>query len=102
MFTNLWTDGTRVIINPHAFWPAGGTGTVRPFPAIAIELVGGSSGCLRTFTGAKRTLTMVWVVFDSPLHDGDGDGPYREGEIDDLHLTPITAELAHSPRQSTQ
>jgi hypothetical protein len=24
---------------------------------------------------------MVWVVFDRPVRDGDGDGPYLEGEI---------------------
>ena len=98
----MWKDGTRVMINPHAFWPAGGSGTVRPFPAVASELAGGSNGCFRTLSGAKRTLTMVWVVFDSPLHDGEGDGPYRQGEIEDLHLVRIITELEHAPNTSTE
>jgi hypothetical protein len=34
---------------------------------------------------------MVWVVFDILLHDGDGDGPYREGEIEDRHLALLPA-----------
>jgi len=84
-----WLDGTRVTIAPHAFWPDGGVGTVRPFPDVAAELAGGADGCSRTFDGAKRPFTMVWVVFDSPLMDGDDDGPYREGEIDSDKLTLI-------------
>jgi hypothetical protein len=31
---------------------------------------------------------MVWVVFDRPVRDGDGDGPYREGEIGSEYLSP--------------
>ncbi len=85
-----WHDGTRVAISPHGFWPEGGIGTVRPFPVVAAELVGGADGCSRTCDGAKCQLTMVWVVFDSPMRDGDGDGPYREGEIEATELTPIS------------
>ena len=82
-------DGDRVTISPHAFWPDGGSGTVRPFPNSAAELAGGADGCSRTFDGAKTEITMVWVVFDSPLMDGDGDGPYREGEIEATELTML-------------
>ena len=85
--TTKWIEGTRVAIAPHAFWPDGGIGTVRPFPDVAAELAGGADGCARSFAGAKRMLTMVWVVFDSPLMDGDGDGPYREGEIEAEELS---------------
>jgi hypothetical protein len=76
-----WTDGLRVRVLPHPFWPDGATGVVRSFPGFAQELCGGASGCTRTFEGARGPLTMVWVVFDEPARDGDGDGPYREGEI---------------------
>lgn len=94
----MWTDGTRVTINPHAFWPSGGIGTVRPFPTAARDIAGGARECSRTFSGAERTLTLVWVVFDAPLRDGEGDGPYLEGEIEDLHLVRIIAELDHAPK----
>ena len=100
MCTDLWVDGTRVRINPHAFWPAGGTGTVRPFPTTVGDKLDGTSGCSRILSGAKRTLTMVWVVFDSPLHDGDSGGPYREGEIDDSYLVPLIAGNAPGPQSS--
>ena len=69
-----WQDGDRVSISPHVFWPDGGTGTVRPFPDVAADLAGGADGCCRTFDGARKQITMVWVIFDSPLVDGDGDG----------------------------
>jgi hypothetical protein len=32
-------------------------------------------------------LTMVWVVLDQPVQDGDGHGPYREGEISSEYLS---------------
>ena len=35
-------------------------------------------------------LYLVWVVFDSPLVDGDGDGPYREGEIKASELVRLS------------
>ena len=76
-----WLEGMRVRVLPNPFWPDGNTGTVRPFPAFAAELCGGAEGCSRVFQGARGPITMVWVVFDEPRRDGDGDGPYREGEI---------------------
>ena len=85
-----WQDGDRVSISPHVFWPDGGTGTVRPFPDVAADLAGGADGCCRTFDGARKQITMVWVVFDSPLVDGDGDGPYREGEIKASELARLS------------
>ena len=85
-----WQDGDRVSISPHVFWPDGGTGTVRPFPDVAADLAGGADGCCRTFDGARKQITMVWVIFDSPLVDGDGDGPYREGEIKASELARLS------------
>lgn len=83
-----WADGTRVRVVPHPFWPDGAVGTVRPFPAVAAELAGGAEGCSRVVRGRAGLLTMVWVVFDQPIRDGDGDGPYPEAEIDSDYLSP--------------
>ena len=77
-----WLNGTRVRISPHLFWPAGGTGTVRQFPSYCAEVTGSADGCIRRVRGANRMLTFIWVVFDTPMFDGDDDGPYQEGEID--------------------
>jgi hypothetical protein len=77
----LWTDGTLVRVAPHPFWPDGAIGTVRPFPAAAAGLAGGADGCSRLTTGRVGPLTMVWVVFDRAVRDGDGDGLYCDGEV---------------------
>ena len=83
-----WADGTRVRVAPHPFWPDGAVGTVRPFPPVAAALAGGADGCSRVTGGRVGPLTFVWVVFDRAVRDGDGDGPYREGEIEDVYLSP--------------
>ena len=82
-----WADGTRVRVAPHTFWPNGAVGTVRPFPEFAAELAGGAEGCSRVVQGRVGPLTMVWVVFDEPVRDGEGDGAYREGEILNEYLS---------------
>jgi hypothetical protein len=79
----------RVRILPHAFWPSGGVGTVRPFPDVAAELAGGAAGCSRVIQGVGGPIEMVWVVFDQPVADGDRDGLYLEGEILTEHLQAI-------------
>ena len=84
----VWADRTRVRVMPHPFWPDGVAGTVRPFPAVAAELCGGADGCSRATSGRVGPLTTVWVVFDRAVRDGDGDGPYREGEILSEYLAP--------------
>ena len=77
-----WVDGTRVRVRPHVFCPAGSSGTVRPFPEFMNELCGGGvTGCKRVVEGASGPIEMVWVVFDRNVHDIEGDGPYREGEM---------------------
>ena len=27
-------------------------------------------------------ISFVWIMFDEPQTDGDGDGPYRGGEVE--------------------
>ncbi len=82
-----WIDGIRVRVAPHSCWPNGATGTVRPFPKVA-ELCVETNGCSRVVHGRLGPLTMVWVVFDYPVQDGESDGPYVEGEILSGHLCP--------------
>ncbi len=82
----MWTEGTHVRVLPNPAWPNGAVGTVRPFPDYVAALCGGADGCSRVVQGARRPLTMVWVVFDQAVRDGDGDGPYSEGEIQSEYL----------------
>ena len=83
-----WVDGARVRIDPHPFWPDGGSGTVRPVGVVFEDDDAIVDGCTRVVQGRGGPITFVWVVFDRPLWDGDGDGPYREGEIEAEHLSP--------------
>jgi hypothetical protein len=83
-----WKDGTRVIVASHPSWPDGATGTVRPFPTVVADLCDQSDGCSRVVQGRQGPLTFFWVVFDAPVRDGDGDGPYQEGEIRSEYLSP--------------
>jgi hypothetical protein len=84
-----FANGLRVRVAPHAFWRGGAIGTVRPFPGSVTELVGDTEKCTRVFQGARGPLTMVWVVFDEPCQDGEGDGPYRQGEIMSEYLVTL-------------
>ena len=92
-----WTEGTRVRVLPHPFWPDGAVGAVRPFPAVAAELAGGAEGCSRVVQGPRGPLEMVWVVFNRAVRDGDGDGPYCEGEILAEYLEVVPAEPGATP-----
>jgi hypothetical protein len=84
-----WSDGTRVRLAPCAPWPDGAVGTVRLYPDYITKLCGGADGCTRVTQGARGPLTMVWVVFDQAVRDGDGDGPYFEAEILSEYLSPL-------------
>jgi hypothetical protein len=92
-----FTNGVRVKVKPHFWWPDGAVGTVRPFPGVLQEVphvreAGGMAvdpgGCTRPYQDTDGPRTMVWVVFDEPARDYDGDGPYSQGEILSQHLEP--------------
>jgi hypothetical protein len=34
-------------------------------------------------------ISFVWIVFDEPQMDGDGDGPYRGGEVELEFVTRV-------------
>ena len=82
-------EGLRVRVAPHVFWPEGAVGTVRPYPGFVADLCGDAEGCSRVFRGARGPITMAWVVFDEPSRDGEGDGPYDEGEVLAEHLSQL-------------
>jgi hypothetical protein len=82
----------RVRVLPHSFWPDGAVGTVRPYPPFAAKLAGGAAGCSRVVRGKRGPVEVVWMVFDRMAQDGEGDGPYREGEILAEYLQVVAAE----------
>ena len=53
-------------------WPAEPTGR------IAGDLDDATWATVNTRQGPER---MWWVRFDEPLHDAEGDGPYKESQV---------------------
>jgi hypothetical protein len=88
-------DGDRVQILAHWNWPQVCTGRITSPPQVASDLVeGGESwlGCRRFVRGRKGPIEFYWVSFDEPQKDGDGDGPYRAGEVEAEYLRRLEAE----------
>ncbi|NEX92756.1 hypothetical protein [Caulobacter sp. 17J65-9] len=75
--------GVRVRVSEGHYWASGATGTVAAWPSFAAELGHGTLidetvKLVPTRSGSMRTL---WIIFDEPQFDVDGDGPYAEAEI---------------------
>lgn len=81
--------GDRVRVLAHWNWPFDCTGRVEEPPKSA-PLVGEGGGtwqgCRRVVQGRKGPIESFWVTFDEPQRDGDGDGPYRAGEVESEFL----------------
>jgi hypothetical protein len=104
-----FSDGVRVRIRPHFWWPQGASGTIRPFPGLLQEVphvreVGGmvidSGGCTRPYQDTDGPRTMVWVVFDEPARDFEGAGPFGQGEVLSQYLEPAPPDDRYFPAQS--
>jgi hypothetical protein len=77
-------NGDSVIIKPHIWWPDGGTGKVSIPPTFVAEAIEGEDefdSTQRTMKGVSSIITSIWVEFDEPIQDFDGDGPYVSGEV---------------------
>jgi hypothetical protein len=84
-------DGDRVQILPHWNWPEACTGRIASPPELARALVRWRS-CRRLVRGRQGLIEFYWVSFDEPQMDGDGDGPYRGGEVEAEYLRQLEAE----------
>ncbi len=76
--------GDRVHVHGHWNWPDDCTGVVALPPTTVRSFAVDEpwQGHLRTLRTLKGMITFVWIVFDVPQHDGDGDGPYPAGEVE--------------------
>ena len=86
------SEGDKVRIIPHVFWPDGGTGVVAlPNAAVRSALADKADfdSTQRAVHGESVSATLVWVKFDQPIQDGEGDGPYPEGEVEIEYLEQI-------------
>jgi hypothetical protein len=53
------------------------------------QLGDGWHGHRRRVPSLQGKLTFYWVEFDAPQFDAEGDGPYREAEIDSRFLDSL-------------
>lgn len=99
-----FVDGVRVRVKPHFWWPDGAVGTVRPFPGVLQDVphvreAGGTmidpGGCTRPYRDTDGPRAMVWVAFDEPARNFDGDGPDAQGEVLSRYPEP-TVDLSSS------
>ena len=88
-----FTVGDRIRISTEYHWARGATGTIEspPEPAKALAADGGEPwvGHHRFVKGVRGPIEFFWVMFDEPQRDGDGDGPYRGGEIEANMIEPV-------------
>ncbi|WP_141398514.1 MULTISPECIES: hypothetical protein [Microbulbifer] len=74
-------------INMSGNWnfPNSATGVVAKYPQYVTDACGeegSKDGFTRQVRGKNGPVTFVWIKFDEPQMDSDGDGPYREGEVE--------------------
>ena len=90
-----FSSGDRVRVAESYSWAKGAVGTVELPPEAVRALVEEYhpyDGCTRTVPTLHGPEEQVWVSFDEPQIDADGDGPYRGAEI------PTNMLEAFSPR----
>jgi hypothetical protein len=81
-----FSKGDRVLVSPEYHWAKGVSGEVDFPPDPVLSITPGWDGCSRWVPARGRDLLFIWVRFDTPQVDGDGDGPYFAGEIDSRYL----------------
>jgi hypothetical protein len=67
-------EGQRVRITETYHWAGGATGEIMLHPA--------NRSLTRKVRARVGEKTFVWIKFDNPQVDSDGDGPYRQAEVD--------------------
>lgn len=81
---NEWAAGDRVRVASRHHWARGATGVIGA-PPVPVRTIAETTWP-RVVAGTAGPLTFHWVLFDEPQRDAEGDGPYREAEIDSRFL----------------
>jgi len=77
--------GDRISVKGHWNFPNDCKGFIFEPPEDVVELALDQEpweGIHRIVKGENGSIEFFWVRFDDPQIDGDGDGPYPEGEVD--------------------
>jgi hypothetical protein len=81
--------GQRVKVKTGCSFKSGTIGTIARPPEALIKVVDYGESHFRKGPNFERRDYFVWIVFDEPQLDGDGDGPYPEAEIQSRCLERI-------------
>lgn len=84
--------GDRVHVRGHWNWPRDCFGVVAHPPEPVQSLVADDepwNGHIRSVRGRKGMIPFVWINFDEPQVDGDGDGPYLGGEVEVEYVAKV-------------
>ena len=85
-----FVPGDRVCVTEPGYWADGVVGTIAEPRTIVAELAGDWHGHVRMVATTTGVRPFYWVVLDEPRTDADGDGPYREAEIAEAYLRPLS------------
>jgi hypothetical protein len=80
--------GQKVLISKNGGWKGNFTGKIALPPKIDF-FKDHNNNHFRKIKIGKREIIFVWVVFDNPQYDADGDGHYSEAEINTDYLEII-------------
>jgi hypothetical protein len=76
--------GDRIRVSENYHWAKGALGIISDPPDFAKQLADNDSvwhGIRHLVKGSHGVIEFVWVWFDEPQIDSDGDGPYKGAEI---------------------
>lgn len=80
--------GQKVEISKNAGWEKNFTGTIEYPPKIDF-FDDYNDNYFRKIKAKKGEIIFIWIVFDSPQIDANGDGEYSEAEINAEYLQTI-------------
>ena len=80
---DLFPKGSRVRVRQDPLFGPG------PWPAEPVGTVVSERRNVETVDGSEP---MIWVKFDEPQRDTDGDGPYDSAEVLARYLEPLHHE----------
>lgn len=87
--TKKFKIGTKIKIIEDCGFKAGATGTINYPPDVEIITEQFNNNFFRKDEFLEEEKIFVWVVFDEPQRDSNGDGPYDEAEINTKYLALI-------------
>ena len=85
----IFSIGRKVRISSECSFSEGIVGVVAYSPKVSPLAEDFGSNYFRKVQTLKGKKFFVWVVFDEPQFDADGDGPYSEAEINIDNLEVI-------------